>query len=221
MSVAVGAYLYRHLISFSRIAGWIFGALIVLVVFVSFSQYGHLLAERVMGTGSIDASTASSGRSDIWATAIAAMFAHPLTLITGYGWNVYWSMPFQFSPHNHYIALWFNLGLLGLFCGCYLLFAPIARARRASLRATPPARGQLVAFVMGGVAIAGAVFFVDLYNPWFYFWMYCGAAMRLALCVEQVPATERAADVEMLGASRPAVRRDPYGWTGSPLQGRP
>jgi O-antigen ligase len=220
LSLAVGAYLYRHLISYGRIAGWIFGALIVLVVFVSFSQYGNLLAERMMGTGSIDASTASSGRSDIWATAFAAMFANPITLITGYGWNVYWSMPFQFSPHNHYLALWFNLGLLGLFCGCYLLFAPIRRARRASLRALPPARGQLIAFVMGGVGIATAVFFVDLYNPWFYFWMYCGTVMRLALCVEQVPATQPAVAGETMAARRPAVRRDPYGWAGSQLQGR-
>jgi hypothetical protein len=224
MSGVVGAYLYRHLISYGRIAGWIFGALIVLVVFVTFSQYGNLLAERMMGTGSIDASTASSGRSDIWMTALAAMFANPITLITGYGWNVYWSMPFQFSPHNHYLALWFNLGLLGLFCGSYLLFAPIRRAHRASVRAVPPARGQLIGFVMGGMAIAGAVFFVDLYNPWYYFWMYCGAAMRLAICVEQAPATQPLADLETMegtvAARRPSVRRDPYGWAGSQLPGR-
>jgi O-antigen ligase len=220
LSLAVGAYLYRHLISYGRIAGWIFGALIVLVVFVSFSQYGNLLAERMMGTGSIDASTASSGRSDIWVTAMAAMFANPITLITGYGWNVYWSMPFQFSPHNHYLALWFNTGLIGLFCGAYLLFAPIRRARRASLRAVPPVRGQLIAFVMGGVGIATAVFFVDLYNPWFYFWMYCGAAMRLALCAEHVPATQPVAVTETYAPRHPAARRDPYGWAGSQLQGR-
>jgi O-antigen ligase len=218
LSLAIGAYLYRHLISYGRIAGWIFGALIVLVVFVSFSQYGNLLAERMMDTGSIDVSTASSGRSDIWVTAFAAMFANPITLVTGYGWNVYWSMPFQFSPHNHYLALWFNLGLLGLFCGSYLLFAPIRRAHRASLRAMPPVRGQLIAFVMGGVAIATAVFFVDLYKPWLYYWMYCGAAMRLALSAEHVPAIQPFASA--IGARQPAARRDPYGWSGSPLQGR-
>ena len=71
MCCAVGAYLYRHLISYSRIAGWVFAALILLVLVVTFSPYGNLLAERMMGTGSIDANTASSGRSDIWATALA------------------------------------------------------------------------------------------------------------------------------------------------------
>ena len=97
---------------------------------------------------------------------------------------MYWSLPFQFSPHNHYLALWFNLGLVGLFSGCYLLFSAIGRARRASLRRQPPVRGQLIAFVLGAVAVCSAVFFVDLHKPWIYFWMYTGVVMRLALCVE-------------------------------------
>jgi O-antigen ligase len=217
MCCAVGAYLYRHLISYSRISGWVFGSLILLVLVVSFSQYGNLLAERMMGTGSIDASEASSGRSDIWVTALAAMFANPLTFITGYGYDVYWSMPFQFSPHNHYLQLWFNLGLIGLICGSYLIFSAIARARRASLRAAPPMRGQLIAFVLGAVGVATAVFFVELYKPWFYFWMYAGVAMRLVLCVERNPATvaaHKAADGHA-AARRPRVRRDPYGWANA------
>lgn len=217
MCVAVGAYLYRHLISYSRIAGWIFGSLIVLILIVSFSQYGNLLAERMVGTGNIDASTASSGRSDIWATLLAEMFTNPVSLITGYGWDVYRSMPFQFAPHNHYLALWFNLGIIGLVCGCYLLFSAIGRARRASMQALPPARGQLIAFVLGGVAVATAVFFVDLYKPWFYFWMYAGAAMRLVLCVERSPAKQEAAATPV---RRPGIRRDPYGWTQPHTQGR-
>src|SRR6186713_1366904 len=114
MACAVGAFLYRHLISYSRIAGWVFGALILLVLVVTFSSYGNLLAERMLGSGTADASTVSSGRSDIWATAQAAMVAHPITFITGFGWDVYSSMPFQFATHNHYLHLWFNLGLVGL-----------------------------------------------------------------------------------------------------------
>jgi hypothetical protein len=211
MSCAVGAYLYRHLISYSRISGWVFGSLILLVLVVSFSQYGNLLAERIIGqSGSIDVSTASSGRSDIWATALGAMFANPITFITGYGWDVYASMPFQFATHNHYLNLWFNLGLVGLLCGSYLLFSSIGRARRASLRAIPPMRGQLIAFALGTVGVATAVFFVELHKPWFYFWMYTGAVMRLVLCAERsaVKAPEPAPPLR-----RPAPRRDPYGWS--------
>jgi hypothetical protein len=212
IACAVGAYIYRHYVSYSRAAGWILGSLVVLVVFLSFSKYGGLLTERVLGqTTSIDATEASSGRTEIWAGLLATMFAHPITLLTGFGWNVYWSMPFHFSPHNHYLALWFNLGLLGLFTGCYLLFGAIARARRASLRAQPPVRGQLIAFVLGGIAICGAVFFVDLYEPWYYFWVYTGVVMRMVYCVETdaapVPVRER--------MRRRGPARDPYGWTAA------
>ncbi|MEO8017512.1 MAG: O-antigen ligase family protein, partial [Pseudomonadota bacterium] len=154
MACAVGAYLYRHLISYGRISGWVFGTLILLVLAVSLSPYGNLLAERMIGiSGSIDASTASSGRSDIWADALAAMFVHPITFITGFGWDAYWSMAFQFSPHNHYLSLWFNLGLVGLVLGVYLLLTVIGRARRASLLAAPPIRGQLIAFVLGATGL--------------------------------------------------------------------
>jgi O-antigen ligase len=212
MMCAVGAYLYRHLISYSRVSGWVFGSLILLVLVVTFSPYGNLLAERMIGTGSIDASTASSGRNEIWMDALAVMFAHPITFFTGFGWDTYWSMPFQFSPHNHYLALWFNLGLVGLFCGTYLLFSAIGRARRASLVAAPPLRGQLIAFVLGTVGVCTAVFFVDLHLPWFYFWMYAGVAMRMALCAEQNPAREATVAPRL---RRPAVRRDPYGWANA------
>jgi O-Antigen ligase len=212
IACTAAAYLYRHVVSYSRAAGWVLGSLLVLVVFLSFTKYGGLLTERVFGqTSSIDATEASSGRTEIWAGLLATMFANPITFITGFGWNVYWSMPFHFSPHNHYLALWFNLGLVGLFTGAYLLFSPIARARRASVSAQPPARGQLIAYVTGGIALCGAVFFVDLYEPWYYYWMYTGVVMRMAYCIETEAAPEAA--VQARRVRGPA--RDPYGWTAA------
>ena len=65
--------------------------------------------------------------------------------------------------------------------------------------------------MLGTVGLATAVFFVDLYKPWYYFWMYCGVAMRLVLCAEENPATEAATP----RLKRPTVRRDPYGWAHS------
>jgi hypothetical protein len=210
MACAVGAYLYRHLISYSRAVGWVFGASVLMVLFVALSPYGGLLAERMIGqTGSVDVFDASSGRSEIWGDAFAVMFQNPITFITGYGWDVYSSMPFYFSPHNHYFALWFNLGLVGLFCGSYLLFSAIGRARRASEHARPPYRGQLIAFVLGAVGVCMAVFFVDLHKPWYYFWMYGGLVMKLALCVNEMPA---AAPANVPRPRLPAKRRDSYGW---------
>jgi hypothetical protein len=219
LGCAVGAYMYRHLVSYSRIAGWAFGAIVVLVVVMSFSQYGGLLTERVLGqTGNIDATEASSGRTEIWMNLFATMLQQPITFITGYGWDVYWSFPFRFSPHNHYFSLWFNLGLVGLCTGCYLLFSTIARARRASVVAEPGVRRQLIAFVIGGIAVCGAVFFVELHDPWIYFWIYAGTIMRLVLCVAPAPQAVPAASERRW---RRALAQDSYGWSAAPGRGRP
>jgi hypothetical protein len=212
---AVGLYLYRHLISYSRVSGWFLGALILFVLVMSTSQYGALLSERIIGqSSSIDANEASSGRTEIWAELLTTMMKQPVTFITGYGWNVYNSMPFNFSPHNHYLALWFNLGLLGLVAGGALLFGAIRRARQASFRAQPPLRGQLIAYVLGTTALTTAVFFVDLHKPWIYFWMYSGVAMRLALAVNEAPAP-----IQVESVVRKPVRvapKDPWGWVVRP-----
>jgi hypothetical protein len=214
IACVIGAYLYRQLVSYSRIAGWVLGSLALFVVFMSFTKYGGLLNERVFGqTSSIDVTEATSGRSEIWANALATMLANPITFITGFGWDVYWSFPFRFSPHNHYLSLWFNLGLVGLITGAWLLLGAIRRARLASLESKPPVRGQFIAFVIGTIAVCAAVFFVDLYDPWYYFWMYTGVVMRMVFCVEHAPAAEPAT------ARRTRLRgpaRDPYGWTAAP-----
>jgi hypothetical protein len=213
MACAVGAYMYRHLVSYSRVLSWGLGALVLMVIFVALSPYGGLLAERMIGqTGAGDLGEASSGRSDIWITLLAKMIEFPATFITGFGWDVYWSMPFTYSPHSHYLALWFNLGLVGLFTGIYLLITATRSARRASLQARPPYRGHLIAFVLGAVAVSTAVFFVDLYTPWNYFWMYGGLVMRLALCLKELPAQ---ADERVPAVRLPTVRRDPYGWANT------
>jgi O-antigen ligase len=217
LAIAVGAYLYRHLVSYSRVAGWALGALVILVVFIALSPYGGLLAERMIGqSAGGDMTEVSSGRSEIWTTATRVMFENPVTFITGYGWDVYDAMPFNYSPHNHYLGMWFSLGLLGVFCSVYLLGTAIARAKRASELAHPPHRGQLIAFVIGGIALMTAIFFVDLHNPWHYFWMYAGLVMRLALSVNEQPATEKAvANRTTLLKGNPEVKRDPFGWVHS------
>ncbi len=218
VAIAVGAYLYRHLISYSRAAAWGLGMLVVLTIFIALSPYGGLLAERMIGqSGAVGMDEVSSGRSQIWMTALRTMAEYPITFITGFGWDVYNALPFNYSPHNHYLNLWFNLGLVGLFCGIYLLFTAINRARRASEHARPPYRGQLIAFVIGGVGVAAAVFFVDLHKPWFYFWMYAGLAMRLALCVNEQPETAKAEKerTTLLKSAAGGPKRDSFGWVHS------
>lgn len=211
-AAVLGTYLFRRYLSAGRILTWGMmagGALAVILLVVSVG-FGDLLYERVVASFSKDLGDTSSGRTEIWATAIAMMFQHPLTLLTGFGWNAYWVMPFRYSPHNYYLAQWFNLGLPGLICSVLLLVMPIRTALQSFVVAPPQLRAPLAGFVFATLAYASASFFVDLYVPWSYFWAYAGVTMRLAMIArEGVPAP--------LVAARPEVetsRADAYGWVG-------
>jgi hypothetical protein len=61
------------------------------------------------------------------------------------------------------------------------------------------------------------VFFVELIDPWIYFWMYTGIVMRLVLCVQESPALAPVPVTERRAVRR-ALPRDAYGWSGA--QGR-
>jgi O-antigen ligase len=214
-----GAYLFRRYLSAGKIFTWATGAAlagVVVLLIVVAAGFGDLLYERVVSeVSSKDMSSTSSGRTDIWGTAIAMMFAHPQTLLTGFGWNSYWIMPFRYSPHNYYLAQWFNLGLPGLIASVVLLVLP-ARTALASFKVAPRRLQPLLAgFVVSLLAYASATFFVDLYTPWLYFWAYAGVAMRIAMIAREVEP----AAVE--SQPQPAVRQrraDAYGWIGAARQ---
>jgi len=214
-----GAYLFRRYLSMGKIMTWgALAAVAVVVVFVLVvgAGFGDLLYERLVGGfSSKDMGGTSSGRTEIWATAIAVMFQHPLTLLTGFGWNSYWIMPFRYSPHNYYLAQWFNLGLPGLICSVVLLVIPIRTALQSFAVATPSLRAPLAGFVFAALAYASATFFVDLYVPWIYFWAYAGAAMRLAMIARETVPVPVVVDTPTAARPRQA---DPYGWVGAVRQ---
>jgi len=209
-----GAYLFRRYLSLGKIFTWGLaagGAMLVIVLIVSLS-FGDLLYERVVsGFSTRDMGGTSSGRTEIWATAIQMMFEHPQTLLTGFGWNAYWVMPFRYSPHNYYLAQWFNLGLPGLICSVLLLVIPVRAALKSFAVAPDRLRVLLAGYVIATLAYASATFFVDLYVPWIYFWAYTGVTMRLAMiALEATP--------EPVTANQPVLaprRGDPYGWIGA------
>ena len=75
--------------------------------------------------------------------------------------------------------------------GRYLLFGAIgAGAPRQPGRGSGVATAAHRLRASAPSRVCGAVFFVELHDPWIFFWMYTGTVMRLALCVEPraVPA---------------------------------
>lgn len=194
------------LLAISTVAG-----VVLITALAAALGFGDLIEERLANTSG-GMSNVSSGRTDIWSNAIGAMFEQPITMLTGYGWRSYWSMPFRYSPHNHYLNNWFNLGVIGLFCSIFLFAWPIRKAKQAIANADYLSRPVLMGFVAGAIALAAAVFFVDLASPWLYFWAYTGCVMRIASEVEStsLPQSSPAAqeDETVTEAS------DPFGWKG-------
>jgi O-antigen ligase len=196
VGTAGAAYLCRRYVSATHLAAG--GALVLcaIVLVLAFAividpTLGHTLVERVLGqTTAVDVREVSSGRTSIWLDVVRRMMAEPITLVTGYGWDAYSAMPFRYATHNHYLNLWFNLGVVGVAAFVFLLRQVMVTARAAVPAAEDEQdRKQLLAFVFGIVAFSIAAFFTNIYGPWLYLWIYIGAVMRIAVAVsENAPA---------------------------------
>lgn len=195
-----GAFLCRRYISgkaFSVTLAAMIAAVVIVTPVVALLSAGHgnVMIDRIL---SFDPSGGGSGRNAIWKAALDKMMETPITLITGFGWNSYSVMNFYYAPHNQYLSLWFELGIVGV--GSYLML--LREAIRSSLRAIPSSemgdKAKQIAFVIGMSMLAVALFFTQLYKATPYVWMYVGALMRMACCA----MTARRAAV----AARPSSR---------------
>ena len=148
------------------------------------------LVTRFFENTSGDARNISSGRSHIWTLAFERMLDHPLSFVTGFGWDSYDHMRgFTRNTHNVYLNILFNLGLPALLIYLALLGNILMTCRRAIWVSEGDVRLYLQAFVLGFAALSVAVFFVDLYAPWIFIWAYTGLIIRLA--VESAKSAER------------------------------
>jgi O-antigen ligase len=190
------AYMCRKYLPAAKLlrGGLLLGAVGLPIIALVGAKYGAEFFQRVMSQGSAaDVGEVSSGRTILWMGAIGRMMETPLSLITGFGWNVYDSMGFSLVPHNHYILVWFELGLVGL--GCYLLvIRALVRAALSGLRGGPiEVQPYLIAMVFGLMILSVAIMFEQLYKPWYYIWPYAGMTLRAALLARKQGATSQVA----------------------------
>jgi hypothetical protein len=185
LSSAIGAFaLRRYLPPPEKLLPWIATSIVVgiLAFSVASVEFGQLLYSRLVGESqTVSVASLSSGRTEFWAGMINEMMAHPLTLLTGFGWDSYDTMGFYFASHNYYLSLWFNLGLPGLILGITPFFIVMRTAWRAIEQADSRYQPYLIAFVFTIIATLIAVFFGEIFATWPYFWAYTGLAMRVAL----------------------------------------
>jgi len=191
LGTACAAFMLRRYVSIQRFVVW--GAIAVVgVMFVGLiaglvdQQIGAVIAERLFGQSkSIDMSEASSGRTQIWAELLDRMVRTPTTLLTGFGWDVYYVMPFRYAPHNHYLGTYFDLGIPGVGLFLLLMKRIVSTARSAVGLADEETRPHVLAFVFGMLALVISIVFADLFDPWSYIWLYVGAMMRIAVLVRE------------------------------------
>lgn len=211
-----GVWLFRRYMPARKLAMWAACGLIAAVVvgaLVTASGFDDLIIHRITQGSASDLTSTSSGRTEIWTRVIETMFGTPLTLLTGFGWEAYSTFPFRWNTHNHYLLQFFNLGLVGLVCTVLLFVVTVRTANKAATYARPDVRVVLISFGFATIALAIAVFFVNLFLPWIYYWSYAGIAMRLAVNALEPQAYVPAA----VSAPVPRVERarDSHGWTAA------
>ena len=184
LGYAWAVWLCRRYLPTSRVIAWTLIGLTGVVLagglaVVLMPDITQVFSQRLFNQSmAFSMSEASSGRTTIWVRTIDTMMAHPITLLTGFGWDVYHTM-FELVTHNYYLDLWFGLGLIGLFSFLTIQYQSIAAAKRA-IATAGPLRPYMIAFVFGMLGLAVCIFFVNLDRPWSYVWVYIGFTARAA-----------------------------------------
>jgi O-antigen ligase len=216
-SACLGVFLFRRHLSPGLVARWGSIGAVVLAIGVSIvaARYGEVLYTRFLDDtlGVASLSDLSKGRIGLWAAALDKMLEQPVTLVTGFGWRAYWSLPHVLAPHNTYLDFWFNLGMPGLLSFVSIFGIGIVSAYQAAQSATGLVRVHLIAFVFGILGVAIAIFFTEWYEPWSYFWPYFGLMMRLVFLAVQPERAVTTVENEDLNSPTASTRmRDNFGW---------
>jgi hypothetical protein len=200
---AIGWYACRRFISAARAAPLLVAlvALGVPLLLLVNMRFGGILTDRVIEMLQ-DPVTRSGDRTAVWLEGINRMMNHPLTLLTGFGWDAYSVMGIEYVSHNYYLLLWFELGVIGVLSYLMIIRGAVLTARSAADVASAELRAYLVAFIFGMCFISVAVFFSLLYRPWLYIWAYIGMTMRLTVIV--LADAKNAAPPERVRKVRPA-----------------
>jgi O-antigen ligase len=180
----LGWYACRRLISLARAAPLLVGLLVLGVpaLLIVNMKFGGILTDRVIEM-ILNPLTRSADRTSVWLEGIGRMMNHPVTLLTGFGWDAYSVMGILYVSHNYYLLLWFELGVVGVVSYLMIIRGAVITARSAAEVAPPDLRPFFIAFIFGMLFLSVAVFFSLLYKPWLYIWAYIGMTMRLAVIV--------------------------------------
>lgn len=143
-------------------------------------NYSTLLLGRIDVSRADNASAASAGRTMIWQAGLSKMTDDPISFITGMGWHTF-AAYIGIVPHNTYLWYFFSLGAIGLILYLLILRNLLRLAREAVSGISVEGEMLLMGFLFGFAALLVAVFFVDLFAPWYFIWAYSGVMARVAV----------------------------------------
>ncbi len=178
-------------------------AITAVIGLVAARTYLENYVHRFTGIAVSNVADVSSGRSDIWGRALVAMMHSPVSFITGFGWDVWSVMGFYLVAHNHYLSLWFELGLVGTVAFVVIFHQLVTTLLTTAAIAAAPDRQLIVAFVFSFLNLIVGIFFVLLYKPWAYLWAYIGLAMSYTINVRAASRTN--ATPQPAGNASPTV----------------
>lgn len=174
-------FFLRETIPFRKAAAGTLVAIALLTIIVAASLttdlFSHVLSDFVERSTSGNVNDLSANRTAIWQMALERMMQQPVSFVIGFGWDAEDHMFFK-SPHNQYLGIMFNLGIVGLCFYLVLIYNIFIGCRRAIRKAEPVVRLHLSAFVFGFASLCINNFFIDLYSPWLFVWAYVGLAMN-------------------------------------------
>lgn len=144
--VALIYYYRKDLLSFRNL-----GYILLVAVALAGLYYLGVLDGLIIRFMSKDVLT-GSGRTEIWEVGLKTFFSKdPLTIIFGAGEGQALSMTYMngeyWSPHNNYLSIMFNFGLIGLFIFCLWLFMLFYRCR------TRESRGLVLYIAVNSITI--------------------------------------------------------------------
>jgi O-antigen ligase len=217
LAMIIGAWVFRSYLLRADVIGWLIGGTVVaglvLTALMLTTHFGAEIKDRIFSQSrDIDIWQVSSGRSELWKDALEQMMRSPVSLVTGFGWATYFVLPsaLPLAPHNTYLWYWFEIGIVGVLAFIAVLLQLIFVASRTAIdTATGRDRAILTGFAIGAMALAIAIFFVEIYTPWPYFWACAGVVMRLAMIIRAEQQTPRV--VAPTQAESP-VLADRFGW---------
>ena len=184
LSCVVGVIVFRRRFTLAiALKGVVAGfALVGVVVAFVVPFFGDVLWDRFVGQSTnVDIGQATSGRVPIWRAAFGLMLDEPKSFIAGFGWRAYHFISTEaYLPHNTYLSYLFATGIVGVTSFVMVLRGLLAVARERESVTDELTSLYLRGFYLGFVALAGAIFFVELFAPWPYVWAYAGLIMRLS-----------------------------------------